>query len=213
MKISTFNEILHEAGNNQQVSFEQILKESQKEIYQLREQCIELTDMVNPPSYGKRFVNELIEKTNIQDIGKILENIKWKPNWSLICNLDSNSNALDVIEEFEAWGCCGLCYLIISENEPVGIIGFNLHYKRMFMNMDEDPDGIEEIYLLSFKNNNITLVKDVFNLINKLKKQLKLIKWSVKNDNPIKKAYDKMVTRWGGEIIPEGDSTHYLLKN
>ena len=168
-----------------------------EQIYQLRERYIPIKDL-NLEDYDNLESVELKDK---------LENIKRKPSWDFLM---SGENALEVLHKFSRYSLGGnRSFLILSENNPVGIIDFEIKIHAL-----SNKEYVDEIMLLGFKENSITLVKDTFVLMKKMLEEYGLMMWSVDANNPIKKAYDKKVTEWGGEITPrrDGKTIFYRLE-
>jgi hypothetical protein len=211
-----------------------------EEIYQsrLREHIIPLTIGKGP--IGQGVIGSVIANS---ETGEPIENwilsslrkIQGKPNWEQ-ANLATDSTALDVTEEYAMDAKNDdLSFLICAKasddyegqfSEPVGVVKFVTGCdasKNVLDHFGIDPEEnyelISEVYLVGFKENNFTLVKDMFLIVDNLLKEFDIIMWSVKDDNPIKKAYDRILSRFknvyrNGSDRYSGDAyTQYALSS
>jgi hypothetical protein len=185
------NELITQYINDQE---DEQLEESFEHIYastRLTEKMIDIRNIS---------LDELKHLTS-QDIKDKLEAIKQKPNWHFATKAES---AWDLIEKNLGKNRGDyLAYLSISGDVPVGFILFTLD-KSVY-------PQITEIYLVGFKENSVTLVKDVLNLLDDLRLKYD-IHWTVLNENPIKRAYDKKVPQMGGTIEEGRKFTLYTLE-
>jgi hypothetical protein len=169
-----------------------------EEIYQLREKYIDVSSCTST-IIRSDIVRKLKKLTGIENIDDKLRNIKPEENWEKLgCYINGLDAFLSLVYDPNA-----KCYLLIDDKkDPTGIIIFEIY-----------ADFISEIYLLGFKKNNVTLVRDVINLICKMKNKYKVIEWSVDNKNPVKKAYDKYISKLGGKSSEDRFYTQYLIKS
>lgn len=168
------------------------------EIYRLRERHYNITD-IHKTSNFKQLEDKLSQITDIPDMSDKLMDTERQNNWDFVST--KAKDALDLLMQFDKdWEQ----HLIVSGEEPIGL--FMMQHGRLRY-LD-----IEEIALIAFKSNNITLVKDVFEIMEKSRKLYNSITWSVRNDNPIKRAYDKKVKEWGGHIGEWENHTRYRLE-
>jgi hypothetical protein len=120
----------------------------------------------------------------------------------------------------------GVIYLIKSEGEPIGLVAFSIEHfhfdKQNIANryglseelkIEQNDPFVNEIYLLAFKPNQITLVKDTFELFKQKLDKYGLVMFTVLNTNPIKKAYDRIKEKLSGHsfIGRNGEVTYYLF--
>lgn len=173
--------------------------------------------------YGDQKI-DLVKEKNHPLIQK-LKSIENKPNWGY-ANLEDCDNAFEAAEKLGSRG--GHESFIILDNnsdDPIGAVKFcvgsceGLDCKAFFTEEAQDSyiydQMIYEIYLLGFKENNLTLVKDVFKLFDEMRDEYPIIKWSVANENPIRKAYLKKVKEWKGVIFsdPEDHYSEFLVSD
>ena len=59
---------------------------------------------------------------------------------------------------------------------------------RYYMNMDH----INEAYMIGFKENSITLVKDMMKIIDLMLEEYPIVSWSCDSTAPVKKIYDRL---------------------
>jgi len=139
-------------------------------------------------------------------INKKLNNIPSKPNWDH-ANRGGFTDAYRLVKDAAIDTTYGFeSFLILSneeDDEPIGVISFKTSDElngAMKLILDEnvdweyDPiaDCIVEAYLVGFKENNFTLVKDMFRLLDQMIEKYEYIGWSVHNNAPVKKIYDKV---------------------
>jgi hypothetical protein len=125
----------------------------------------------------------------------------------------------EFLNNWKKWG--GATYLLYKNDDVIGMISFdfadinldNLTSDVSYVLDENAPEildklnslygkefkAITEIYLVAFKRNTITLIKDVFALLKRMLSEVDAIIWSVKVSNPIKRAYDKKVDGWNGD--------------
>jgi hypothetical protein len=161
--------------------------------------------------YGNTVIDLGKDKDN--PLIKRLKSIKNKPNWAFAC-LDDADDAFDAVKVLGKPGMYGNeCFLILDNqtDEPIGGIKFCVSEFEGFKRGDKleyVPEGgrmIYEIYLLGFKENNITLVRDVFKIFEEMRRRYPVISWCVEKSNPICRAYHKKVGEWDG-LIMEGNN-------
>jgi hypothetical protein len=117
-------------------------------------------------------------------------------------------------------------YLIVDTGgDPVGVIGFNL---SPYSGSNAFPKGfwdtlrgefplspgdlfVTEICLYGWKSNSVTLVKDVFSLLNTMLDKYGVVVWSAGNGIPIKPAYDRKIKEWHGYTQENKRTTSYAL--
>lgn len=164
-----------------------------EEIYQLREKYIDISRCETEQN--------LRRLTNINDIDKKLKDIKPNYEWYQVGHYANGLHAVLYTASSEEY----LTYLICdNNNNPIGTIAFQIDNNVKY-------PAINEIILIGFKRNNITLVKDVISLINELKQKY-YIHWTVQNKNPIKRAYDKYIGKLGGNMSEHTCYTKYSIK-
>ena len=148
----------------------------------------------------------------------LLAAMEKKPEWEH-AEIDE-SDGMEITYEFANDAYKGNCraFLILYEEDPIGLIKFNLDdhvwpdVLKRIDGLDNVYEHVAEIILLGFKQNNITLVRDVLSLFDKMIEEYGLVTWSVHNDNPIKKAYDRILPRFEGTSYRNsGGMTKYLV--
>jgi hypothetical protein len=169
-------------------------------ICKLNENFINFNDL------NKETLKTVLTPKNI----KILRNIK-KDKWSDFLEAKGNT-AFDYLKkQISDHKSAGFdiqeAYIIIDNKKlPVGYVNF------MVVEFNGKKPFVYEIELAGFIYNSFTLVKDVILLIEEMLIKYEKVTWTVSNDNPIKKAYDKKVKDWGGKITKVNRSnTRYTL--
>jgi hypothetical protein len=161
-----------------------------EEDEQLREKLIDIN----------KISLDQLEFLTTEDIQEKLENIKKKPNWHFATEAET---AWDLIKKQIGKNSKEyLIYLSVVNDEPIGFI---------LLTVEQCITAISEIYLVGFKENSIVLARDVIDLIKQLRKEMD-VAWTVKNDNPIKKAYDKIIVKWNGHSEEGNKFTRYTLR-
>jgi len=158
--------------------------------------------LLNEKSLSIKKENEvlMIGQEKISDeLNEKLFKIKRKSNWKLFDPKRNYNNALELVED-SLFGN-NECYLILSNDGeiPIGHIRFKSGNSLLKTRGD--------IYTVAFQQNNITFIKDIINLMKLKIKQNGKLEWSVLYENPIKEAYNKLVSKWGGKIEKGPDST------
>jgi len=150
----------------------------------------------------------------IEDLPAKLAMIPSKWEWEEYAQCEGNT-ALDVVDnitEMYDENDENENYLILDDlRNPVGVITCliqsDIDKKRKYIGKT-----VDNISLVAFKPNSITLVKDVMNLVKELRTKYNRVEWTVDNDNPIKRAYDRKIIEWSGTTRDLGDRTKYILK-
>lgn len=170
-----------------------------KKIYDHYQRYLSYNEILEESRLIEKFediTDDLERNGKVKDsIMSQLSKITSKPNWRYVNSLNCcGDNAAELIDnilddldhltedspQFRAF--------LISDNkdEPLGIIFFIL----------KENKTIQEILLVGFKENNVTLAKDCFELFDRMIHVYSLIEWSVNIENPIKKAYLKFIKKY-----------------
>jgi hypothetical protein len=168
--------------------FERVLRENTHEML--------------PFSDDDDFLEIEVEDLDDEYVKAALEKIEHQPNWKYAAGDGDNAYEYlaSSIDESASKS------FLITDHTDHEMLGYIIFYLDTQSRPD---DGIREISLLGFRENNITLIKDVFKLFDMMRKQYTWIEWSVANANPIKRAYDKKIIEWKGKTIEKIDSTIY----
>jgi len=145
-----------------------------------------------------------IKKLDKEIINK-LSDLNTQKEWHNSGEVGDSDNALRILRKWIREK--DKVYLIVSNDEPVGIIECEIgHFvdKNIVEKLRLKTNRIEhiqEIGLIGFRPNNITVVKDCFSLIDLLLEKFPIITWSVFRDAPVKKIYDRIIHNYNGIII------------
>jgi len=171
-----------------------------KEVYQLKERYIPLGSEINQITRQRDLTDSETGKPLGRDLEHKLMNIEYEPDWEFAAVDASDAYTMAYDAALGAAMYDNPAYLILEGNDPAGII--------MFASNDTLPDRasqllnkntwnknikcITEIFLVGFKKNSITLVKDIFTLMDKMIEDYEYICWTANNDAPCKKMYDRI---------------------
>lgn len=160
--------------------------------------------------------NQNTNKEISQFIKQKLIEIPSKKSWKFAKPWENFSNGLEFVNSLAFDTTKGNETFLVLNNEtsePIGAITFyigdlsNIDQEIVDLFGDIDLNELEiynnkyivEIGLIGFKENNITLTRDVLTVFDTMLKKYKIISWSVHNINPIKKAYDKIIQKYNGK--------------
>jgi hypothetical protein len=139
-----------------------------------------------------------------------------KPGMNFV-NLQSNSSILDVINEVKSHE---LSYLFLdSEDNIVGACAaWTSPLKDAYYNwlsdigLDKNGIVIDQYSLVGIKENSITMVKDMIDLIKQHLNEYELVSWSVSKKNKrARSIYDRFLPRLKGAFFDSGSSLRYFV--
>ncbi len=146
-----------------------------------------------------------------------LKQIKTKKDWANIgANFGTDArSAILRMQRFadESW------ISLDKKDDPLGVFGIktetNIHnhpeVNAIMKHYDVDGEFVSEIVMLAFTENNRTFVRDVLNMVNKLKARFPCVCWSVDKDIPAYHIYEKWLPKNNGRKIYETKGEVYYI--
>jgi hypothetical protein len=145
--------------------------------------------------------------THLNESNKKQFIIKAKQELTLM-ELTLKSNCLPIIKEQTKMFDNIEIFLIVDENDFLGIIGFVIE--------NEDNNFfVSEIQLVGLKENNYIFAKCFFILLKQMLLKYNKVIFNVEDESPIRKIDDRMVAKMNGKITinKETNMVQYLLRN